>query len=84
MPMLALDPDLRPTAQKALEHPWLRGLPSDYCNEFFKPQANLGPLGDSGQGGDAGGGRESRDGRDRRPEKVATGEGYPASDEEEA
>jgi len=91
MPMLALDPDLRPTAQRALEHPWLKGLPSDDCNEFFKPHAALGPLGESGPGrgdpgqsGDVGGGREARDGRDRRgPEKVSTGEGYPASDEEE-
>jgi serine/threonine protein kinase len=37
LPMLHLDPDQRPTAQKMLRHPWIRGLPCDECNEFFSP-----------------------------------------------
>jgi serine/threonine protein kinase len=34
LPILELDPDLRPIAQDHLKHPWLRGLPSDDCNEL--------------------------------------------------
>jgi serine/threonine-protein kinase SRPK3/serine/threonine-protein kinase SRPK1 len=37
LPMLHLDPEQRPTAQKMLRHPWIRGLPCDECNEFFPP-----------------------------------------------
>jgi serine/threonine-protein kinase SRPK3/serine/threonine-protein kinase SRPK1 len=41
LPMLHLDPDQRPTAQKMLRHPWIRGLPCDECNEFYPPQPTL-------------------------------------------
>jgi len=39
LPMLSLDPAQRVTAKKHLEHPWLRGLPSDELNAHFLPNA---------------------------------------------
>jgi len=41
LPMLDMDPERRPSAEEALQHPWLRGLPSENCDEFFPPQAAL-------------------------------------------
>lgn len=37
MPMLALDPDKRASAAELLNHPWLRGEPSEDCAELFRP-----------------------------------------------
>merc|ERR1719384_3092221 len=34
LPMLHLQPEERTTAQAALEHPWLRGLPAPEVTEF--------------------------------------------------
>ncbi len=37
--MLALEPSRRVTAQEHLNHPWLRGLPSDELNVHFQPNS---------------------------------------------
>eukprot|EP00440_Ansanella_granifera_P055637 gb/GFBE01060305.1/.p1 GENE.gb/GFBE01060305.1/~~gb/GFBE01060305.1/.p1 ORF type:complete len:658 (+),score=163.01 gb/GFBE01060305.1/:1-1974(+) len=48
LPMLHLLPEERVTAQKALEHPWLKGLPSAEVEEFVSRSSlnSQGPKGD--------------------------------------
>jgi serine/threonine-protein kinase SRPK3 len=37
MPMLALDPDKRASAEELLQHPWLRGEPGTDMSDLFSP-----------------------------------------------
>merc|ERR1719201_2195092 len=52
MPMLALDPDKRASAEELLQHPWLRGEPGTDMSDLFHPSSGLPAIGsdDSDEG----------------------------------
>merc|ERR1740121_1597620 len=68
LPMLHLQPEDRITGQKALEHPWLQGLPSPEVEEFVARSTLSGTQMPGAARGDAaeGGAEHARDNREDR------------------
>jgi len=52
LPMLTLNPKDRHTARQMLQHPWLKGQPSDDLLEYFHPRGGLGQPGREGEDDD--------------------------------